>query len=233
MTCATNGHADTLTRALAYRAAGLSVLPIRGDGSKAPACGPWKPYQHELATESQVRTWFAGDKPPGIGVIGGEVSGGLECLDFDAEADTIFPAWCELVKAEAPGLVARLSVARTPKPRFHVRYRCPDIDIPGNTDLATDPAAKAVLIQTRGEGGYALAPGCPAECHQTGRLYLHHSGPPLERVQAIGIEEREVLIPCARSFDRGTPPEPTVAGTGTPRGDDLSPGDDFDQRGPD
>ena len=234
---ATNGRyaggADSgpLAAAQAYRAAGLSVIPIRRDGSKRPNCGSWKSYQQEPADEAQVRKWFDVESPPGVAVIGGDVSGGLECLDFDAEAETIFREWCALVEDEAPGLVARLSVARTPKGGYHVRFRCPDMPIPGNTKLATDPAAKAVLIETRGEGGYALAPGCPAECHPTGRLYLHHGGPILERVQAIGFAERDILIRCARSFDRSAPPEPTKPRAG--RGPGLSPGDDYDQRGPD
>jgi putative DNA primase/helicase len=223
------GASGPLSAALACQAAGLSVIPIRRDGSKAAVCR-WEPYQHQAATEAQVRRWFAGDTPPGLAVIGGEVSGGLECLDFDAEAEAVFAAWCELVEVEAPGLVARLCVARTPKPGFHVRYRVPDIQVPGNTKLATDPAA-GCLIETRGEGGYALAPGCPVECHASGRPYAHHSGPPLERVQAIGIEEREVLIRCARSFDRAARKEAQHASNGTGAG--LRPGTDFNERGPD
>ena len=238
MTTATNGHATAaecgpLGAALAYLGAGLSVIPIRRDGSKAPDCSAWKDYQRDAAGEELIREWFAGERPPGVAIIGGEVSGGLECLDFDVDAATVFPVWCELVEAEAPGLVARLSIVRTPKPGYHVRYRVPDMSIPGNTKLATDPAAssdKRCLIETRGEGGYALAPGCPAECHETGRLYEHQSGPPPEHVQAIGIEEREVLIRCARSFDRAPreePPRVFKARAG------LSPGTDFNRRGPD
>jgi hypothetical protein len=222
-----------LAAALAYQAAGLSVIPIRRDGSKAPTCR-WEPYQQEAASEHQIRRWFAGDNPPGLAVIGGEVSGALECIDFDAEADTIFPAWCELVEAEAPGLVERLSVARTPAGGFHVRYRCPDAKTPGNTKLATNPSAPRkgqTLIETRGEGGYALAPGCPGECHATGRPYTHHSGPALQYVQAIGFAERDTLIRCAQSFDREPAPEP--AKPKPPGGSGLSPGDDYNQRGPD
>jgi hypothetical protein len=239
--------------ALAFRDAGLSVLPVARDGSKAPdwtrlprVLGDdglyhpkWEPLQEELPSREDVARMFGGSRPPGIAVIGGGVSGGLECLDFDAESETIFPAWCELVEAERPGLVARLSVAKTPKPGYHVRYRCPDIDVPGNTKLAMNPAAppaERCLIETRGEGGYALAPGCPADCHETGRLYEHHSGPELENVQAVGIEEREVLVRAARSFDRSTQEESPGSPKGGNRGrggDGLSPGDDFNRRGPD
>jgi putative DNA primase/helicase len=243
-----NGHADALTAAQSYLAAGLSIIPVARDGSKRPDSGrlprvpgddgrshaSWDQFKAEPPTREVVALWFRGTRPPGIGVICGAVSGGLETLDFDARAEDIFPAWCELVEAEAPGLVARLSIARTPKPGYHVRYRCPDMPIPGNTKLATDPAAapdERCLIETRGEGGYAIAPGSPAEVHKTGRPYEHYTGPPLERVQPIGIGERDTLIRCARSFDRSPLPEP--AKPKSARGAGLSPGDDYDRRGPD
>ena len=199
---ASNGHLDPLTAALAYRAASLSVIPIKRDGSKAPACGGWKRYQEQAADEEQVRRWFGGRTRLGWPSSGERSAAALNASTLTLRRRSIFPAWCALVEAEAPDLIARLSVVQTPKGGYHVRYRCPDMPIPGNEKLATDPAAKVVLIETRGEGGYALAPGCPAECHPTGRLYEHHSGPPLERVQAIGFAERDILIRCARSFDR-------------------------------
>jgi hypothetical protein len=237
---------DTLRAALAYLRAGLSLIPVRRGGSKAPdgrllpreKLNPdtgrmeptWDPYQERLPTEAEIRRWFAGDEPPGIGIVGGRVSGGLECLDFDGDADTIFPAWCELVEAEAPGLIERLNVVRTPGHggAYHVRYRCPAITIPGNTDLAMDPARSArqgrKLIETRGEGGYALAPGSPGACHETGGTYEHHAGPKLSQVQTITPAERAILIRCARSFDRRQ--DSATAGGGS------RPGEDFDRRGP-
>src|SRR5262245_7361069 len=118
-----------LSAARAYRRAGLSFMPIALDGSKAPdgrllppvpddATGgyrrSWDPLTERRPTEAEVREWFDRADPPGIGIIGGKVSGNLEQLDFDREAETIFPAWSALVEEEQPGLVARLSVARTP-----------------------------------------------------------------------------------------------------------------------
>ena len=244
-----NGRASTVLRqALAYLDAGLSLLPVARDGTKRPDGqllprvarddglfhATWDPFKERLAAREDVERWFRGAAPAGIGVIGGAVSGGLECIDFDARAEEIYPEWRALVEAEAPGLPDRLSVARTPKPGYHVRFRCPDIDIPGNTKLAMDPAAprnERCLIETRGEGGYALAPGCPPECHPTRRLYEHFSGPSLERVQAVGVEEREVLIRCARSFDRA-PAQEERKEPAHAAGEGLSPGDDFDKRGP-
>jgi hypothetical protein len=253
---------DTLAIALAYLRAGLSIIPIARDGTKQPDGwllpreldedtgkfkATWNPFKDHakngkrvpgrLPTEQEVREWFGRPNPPGIAVIGGAVSGGLECLDFDTRAEDIFPAWGELVEAEAPGLLARVSVARTPKPGYHVRYRCLGVPIPGNAKLAEDPTLpprERTLIETRGEGGYALAPGCPAECHETGRLYAQHSGPPLSQVRTISAAERTLLIRCASAFDRKAVDEPEVKGYSTFRATSgASPGDDFNRRGPD
>jgi putative DNA primase/helicase len=220
---------ETLWAAKAYAQAGLSVLPIRADGSKAPAIGHWKEYQQRLATAAEIERWFGNGHPVGIAVISGAVSGGLELIDFDAEAETIYPAWRELVGAEAAGLCDRLSVAKTPK-GYHVRYRC-TAQISGNTKLAmTADKLVNVLIETRGEGGYGLAPGCPLTCHASGLPYIHHAGPKLSQVQTITPDERDILIRCARSFDRSSA-EPHETNGHHATG--LSPGDDYSLRGPD
>jgi hypothetical protein len=255
----------TLRAATTYRGVGLSFTPVKRDGSKVPggALLPvktdphgepilddhgrpergWEPLQARLPTEDEVLSWYARKDPPGIGLINGKVSGNLELLDFDKDADANFPHWCELVEAECPGLAARLTVVRTPRrpAGYHVRYRCPGVEIPGNTKLAeesaTDPGTgkptKVVLIETRGEGGYGLAPGSPAECHEERRAYEHLSGPKLSQVQPVTAAERELLWRCARSFNRVPP-----GGSSSRRKDlggngRLLPGEEFDVRGPD
>jgi putative DNA primase/helicase len=240
---------DTLTTALAYLKAGLSLIPIARDGTKAPdgrllpevpdkdtgkRRRSWDPFREAPPSERQVRRWYDWPDPPGIAVVGGRPSGNLEQIDFDRDADTIFPAWCQLVEEERPGLIARLSVARTPKPGYHVCYRCQGVVIPGNSKLAVDPSAKGkarTLVETRGEGGYALAPGSPSECHESGRTYEHHSGPPLHQVQDVSPEEREVLIRCAQSFTCEAGEESRHARNGT-AGGELRPGEDYSRRGP-
>ena len=96
-------------------------------------------------------------------------------------------------------------------------------------DPAAPDAKKRTLIETRGEGGYAVAPGSPADVHETGRPYEHFSGPPLDQVQNIGVEERDILFRCARSFDRTPAEDPKLPQT---QKTDLPPGDDFNTRGP-
>jgi putative DNA primase/helicase len=224
-------QSGTLEAMLACVRAGIGVLPVKVDGSKRPDLTSWAEYQDRVATEEEVRRWCR--QPCGFGTIGGKVSGGLEQLDFDRAATAIFPAWRELVEAERSGLVARLNVSSTPKPGYHVRYRVADFEVPGSLKLACDPDAPKeegkVLIETRGEGEAALAPGSPPGCHPTGRPYLHHSGPELPDVPTLTADEREVLVRCARSFDRRPPPGYRPASSAGP----LKPGDDFSRRGPD
>jgi hypothetical protein len=224
-----------------YCQAGLSVVPIKLDGSKRPDLPSWDEYQGRLPTEAELRRWFARAQPPGVGVVCGKVSGGLELLDFDLNADVLFPRWLALVDAERPGLAARLCVVRTPRrpAGYHVRYRVANLDVPGNDKLAerhiddpkTGKRVKATLVETRGEGGQALAPGCPSECHPAGGVYEHIAGPPLTALETVEADDREVLIRCARSLDEVGAPEGWRFRAKTAGG--PPPGDDFDLRGPD
>jgi hypothetical protein len=213
-----------------YIGAGISIIPIRRDGSKAPCVREWTPYQQRLANDLELRQWFARKQPYGIGVVCGAVSGNLETLDFDDEADVLFPAWRSLVESEAPGLIQCLSIVQTPrKPAgYHVRYRTGGI-APVTIKLAMTADGKTTLIETRGEGAYALAPGTPAVCHENKVEYLTLEGtahawePP-----TITPEEREILLRCAASFDHRLEAEAARSAASG-----LRPGDDYSIRGPD
>jgi putative DNA primase/helicase len=239
--------ARPLDVALRYLRSGLSVIPIRPDGSKAPAVPEWKNYEKKLPSESDVRAFWP-DDTFGIAIINGAVSGNLETIDFDRTG--LFAPWRELVEESMPGLVDRLCLVRTPRDPdcYHVRYRCLEVQIPGNLKLAQEPGTdpktghpcRNTLIETRGEGGYALAPGSPPACHETGRTYEHVGGPPLTDLPKISAQERELLITAARSFDlasaaKAQQTENAFKGKAADHrlGDDLRPGDDYNQRGPD
>ncbi|MCZ2115214.1 MAG: bifunctional DNA primase/polymerase, partial [Anaerolineae bacterium] len=90
--------------ALEYLAAGLSVLPLGGD--KRPA-GKWEKWQTERATTEQAAAWNS----PAVGIVGGAISGNLWILDFDLEAEELYPAWRALLAAQYPGLAAALEGA--------------------------------------------------------------------------------------------------------------------------
>ncbi|MDC0934762.1 AAA family ATPase [Pirellulales bacterium] len=222
MTATANGRA-TSDYATGYRGAGLSIVPIRNDGSKA-ATVKWSDYQRRLPTDDELRRWFIADNV-GLAIIYGSVSGNAELIDLD-NAD-IAADYREAVEAVAPGLLAKLCIIQTPRPGFHLVYRCEVIE--GNQKLAQDEGAET-LIETRGQGGYALAPGCPPACHPTGRTYEHEAGPPLTELPTITADERETLLNVARSFNRYFEHEPQSEPAIPRQSDGLSPGDDYNGR---
>jgi len=178
-----------------YRDAGISVIPLRLDGSKAPAIESWAPYQQRLATDDELDQCF-GTRERGIGMVAGAVSGGLEILDFDD--GSLLEPWWKLVKP----IVNRLPIVSTPSNGWHVLYRCDEIC--GNSKIAKDPKQgdKPTLIETRGEGGYVVAEGSPSSTHKAGLPYCHAWGPFLPNIPRITPVERTELWAAARTFDK-------------------------------
>ncbi|MBC7853295.1 MAG: DUF3987 domain-containing protein [Pirellulaceae bacterium] len=234
-----------------FRLGGISAIPIRSGGSKQPALPSWMEFQKRIPTEEEIGRMFRGSC--GIAVIGGVVSGNLETLDIDAPE--LVEPFESLVEELVPGLLARLSTAATPRNNWggrHYRYRKTET-VAGNTILAQSELrpkfkkdgtpdidertgdqreAPITLIETRGEGGYSLAPGCPGECHETGLPYKHVSGPELPDVPTITVDEHSALWTAARSFNRfvedmevqdGGRPVPATGG-------ETTPGDDYNRK---
>ncbi len=172
----------TLEIAKRYVAAGLSVVPVLPDGTKKPVYA-WKEYQSRLPTSAELHMWFAGEPRFGIAIICGMVSGGLEVLDFDAAE--AFDEWQACLGKESPGFLDSLPQVQTPNGGRHVYFRTP---APlGNQKLARNKDGKT-RIETRGEGGYVLAPGSPPQCHPTGRTYQHIAGPDVTNAPMLGVE---------------------------------------------
>lgn len=171
----------------------ISIIPIRCDGSKAPLA-TWQSYQKRYATEDQVEQWFS--HRCGIGIVCGEISGGLEVLDFDD--GTLFYPWFHQV----PEIACRLPIIETPSDGYHVIYRCEEIG--HNTKIAVDPKQeKQALIETRGEGGYIVGVGSPLGVHERkNRTYVQVMGPPLPEIPYITPLERRELWVAARRFDK-------------------------------
>lgn len=186
---ATNTTADV---ARLWLESGVSIVPMRLDGSKAPQFA-WAELQTRLPTEWEVDDWFS--RPAGIGAICGAVSGGMEVIDFD-DGD-LFDPWRQLVE----NVVNRLPVVETGGGGYHVVYRCSEVC--GNYKLAVDPARKKqTLIETRGEGGLIVAIGSPLTVHASGQPYIQATGPVLpDEIPVITPAERAALWAAARTFD--------------------------------
>jgi hypothetical protein len=246
---------STAEMARAYVAGGLSVIPIALDGSKAPDCRAlrkvldegsgntrptWTPYKERLPTDEELTKWFAHEPPPGVGIVGGKVSGNL--LILDVEFPDFFAEWRDLVEAVRPGLLERLPIVQTPgkgkEGGRHVYARSSGPSVPtgklariGRTEAEqrTGDSGRTTAIEVKAEKGYVLAPGCPANCHPSGRLYEHVSGPSIEETPTLDESDVNLLLACARALERGdeanadlTRPGEKITG--------LRPGDDFNRR---
>lgn len=240
---------DIKTKLKEYLKAQLSVLPTKED--KRPALYSWENLEHKKLTPEEVDILFnkgtirpeiereitKKDKtkfiakgiklsidPVGIGIITGAISGSLEVIDVDTKHDTTGSLWEELralIEDNLPELYNRLVIAQTKSGGYHIYYRCSSIA--GNLKIATK-LNKEVLIETRGEGGYVIAPPT------TGYKYIQ--GEP-NNIPTITPEERGILFSIAKSFNEleeikpkvNTPTSTTYSSTG------LSPFEDYNQRG--
>ncbi|NUP96587.1 MAG: DUF3987 domain-containing protein [Planctomycetaceae bacterium] len=240
---------SALDAALAYRKAGISVLPIRANGSKAPAISSWKALQQTPAEELVIRLWFR--EQVGVGIVTGSVSR-IEVIDFDWPE--LFDKWWALVAEIKPRLLEFVAVVQTPK--GYGRHVYVPISKPGpNRKLAMRRVQqpdgswkRETMIETRGEGGYVLAPGCPGACHPSGNRYVHIGGRKIEDLRRNKLppplpDEFKLLFECAESFNEDVEPsrlvdQVVVNGTtlsaGMPRTTDADgrvlPGSDFNER---
>lgn len=190
-----------LELALQAHKCGLCVVPPRQDGSKRPYPGEWKQYQERLSTEAEIRHWYANGLT-GLGLITGEVSGGLELLEFDDEdAKSAFIKGASTWKlGDLLGRIVKGYCEKTPSGGRHLLYRCKVIE--GNQKLARRLKREnekqherdnvKVLIETRGERGFVITAPSDGRIHPTGNPYVLISGG-FETIVTITPEEREGL----------------------------------------
>jgi putative DNA primase/helicase len=205
---------DLVAAAIVLLDAGFSVLPCGAD--KKPAVESWKQYQTELMTETEARRCFG--NAPRLAVIGGKVSGNLECLDIDDP--TTYEPFLELLEMRSPGLPAKLLKRQTPSGGYHLIYRCSE-PVAGNLKLACT-AGNEVRIETRGEGGYFLS--APSEG------YTVISGKMID-CPTLTPEEVEAIHSTAKAFDLRQPvcrPDKPTASIGQMVNGDA-PGTRFNQ----
>jgi len=204
-------NVSTSVRDTAVRAhhAGLCAVPAAENGSKKPFGDgtPWKQYQSRRPTEAELDTWYG--NRAGLGLVTGAISGGLTLLEFDDH-----PTYEEYKDAAQNlglgDLIERIEVGyleRTPSGGIHWFYHCPEIS--GSTKLArrTEPAANEVdgddiktLIETKGEGGYAIIAPTHGRVHPSGLSYVLLAGD-VTTIPVITPDERRSLWDLAKSFD--------------------------------
>ncbi len=208
-------------KAIEYLKAQLSVIPTKEN--KLPALPSWKPYQTSRIKQEEADSLFNGANVKGLAIICGAISGGLEVIDVDTKHDTTGSLWSDfraLLEDNLPELYNRLVIAQTKSGGYHIYYRCSSIA--GNLKLSIKQN-REVIIETRGEGGYAVAFPTPG--------YKYIQGEPVN-IPTITPEERDILFSIAKSFSELEEVKPKVNTTSaTAYSSGLSPYEDYNQRG--
>ena len=161
--------ATVLEWARRYVGAGLSVIPVRADGSKAPALPEWRQFTDRLATDAELVEWFGGEREYGIGVVPGPASGNLSVLDFECrDGVSAFDLWRKELTAKQAEDLSSCPVVVTPSGGRHVWVRAAQ---PHKGGVLARNEAGLIMVEIRGVGHQVLAPGCPAKCHKSGKEY--------------------------------------------------------------
>ena len=190
--------------------------------------GTWEPYQVVGPTLGEVLRWLDGGIEA-IALVCGGVSGGVEILDFDNEDGvTWYERWATL--AGDPVAALGLPLQRTGGDGYQVAWRCAEIG--GNQKLAwaapstarlsspksgSGSGGKRIMIETRGEGGYALL---PPSLHPSGKRYTLLAGK-FSQIPMITPEQRAVLLDCARQLSEVTVTAKAAYGATYTTGDEV------------
>lgn len=202
------------TIALRMRDEGLSVIPTKEN--KAPAIKSWTEYQKRTPTPDEIQGWDWN----GIGIVCGEVSENLCCIDIDTKNDksgSLIRDYFAAVNLVAPGLFDRLVVEETINHGRHILFKSPTPIPTKDLALETD---RAVIIETRGEGAYFV---CAPSKGYTLKQGTIEAAPFLEQ------HEVDALLNAAESLNRYAQ-EPVNIPKASEYKDGLRPLDDYDQK---
>lgn len=249
---------DLRAEARELDAAGLCVLPVRPDGTKAPDVRSWTQYKVDRSTPEEHDEWFGDGRRTGIGVVTGAVSGNIELIEFEGLAVTegVLADVAELARNSQLGdLWDRVTTGwadESPSGGVHYKVVVKGRPAAANTKLARRLAREdeytpeerqrlaerpntkivRVLVETRGEGGFVVIAPSHGTTHPSGKPYIRLSGGPAT-MAIVDPEELEAIYALCQAFDAMPTEErpKTAPRPAQPRADgSLRPGDDFEAR---
>lgn len=151
-----------------YLDAGISVMPVRDKPeeyngkhyeAKTPVIKSWARFQTNIIDPQELFHHMDSANTTAIAIIGGKVSGNLEMIDIDVkEWPEIGALFLTALYQIYPDLYARLRIHQSPSGGYHLLYRISDGEATGNKKIAYHAEHKEAGIESRGEGGYCLAP---------------------------------------------------------------------------
>ena len=153
-------RSDSLrTHALGYAKRGIHVFPL-GAGAKTPITAHG--FEDATIDQDQINTWWRNTPDANIGIACG--ASGWAVIDFDTAKEEYGEESEEIrltLEREYPTLTTR-----TRSGGYHYIYSQPETPTVRNSEKKIAPA-----VDTRGEGGYIVAPPSVVE----GRYYSWHS----------------------------------------------------------
>lgn len=185
---------------------GISIIPVRDRDEppyiKKQPYQKWKQFQHRIIERNELFAAMEQHNTTAVAMICGRISGGLEVIDLDVK-------WLPGIDARLfndlntlyQDLFNRLRIHKSPSGGYHLIYRIKNFTVPGNQKLASRPATEKELqdapakikcfLETRGEGGFVLAP--------PSLNYTVHQD---VEIPIISAEERESLINLCRCYNQ-------------------------------
>lgn len=187
---------------------GITIIPTHG---KRPTI-PWKHYQNNPNTTSEITGWFT-NTTNGLAIVTGTTSGNLEMAEIEGKALTHLPTIINL--AHDTGLTHLWEKATTgwaeqsPSGGIHWIYRVQGAPVPGNTPLArrhnpTQTPRYETLTETRGQGGYFIAAPTDGTHHPTGNPWKRITGGPTT-IPTLTPDERAAFHTLLASIGEDDP----------------------------
>lgn len=193
---------DCHKAALRYNELGFSVIPV--DNRKRPLI-KWEQYQRERADIAQIDKWWGKHPNAGVGIVTGQISG-LYVLDIDDQDEA-----SEWLSEHLPEQLETVE-SYTPSGGQHIWFAMPDKELRNTARVIPG-------CDTRGEGGYIVAPPsvngrgsysfkpglkpgavhlCPLPLSIISYLYNTKS------LYRENIEHEGVVVVTKRMFEKGT-----------------------------
>lgn len=217
----------------------ISLIPVHDKSNQVKTpCGPWTKNQKQRFTEEQLWNKMTYFDTTAVAIVAGEVSENLEIIDIDVKYKPgIDAVLFKSIHDLYPNLYDKLRIHKSPSGGYHILYKIHNHEVPGNTKICsrktTEEEQNAYLakggkkalktasyIETRGEGGYALAP--PS---------LGYSIHKENSIPKLTWQERESLISLCKSYTELIKPAPIPK---LPKQQDeqyeLNPFEDYNKR---